>query len=811
MNEGESSRNLREYHGGHLTPNFDAQRDAGPAPGAPGIPPTWCSSDKEIVGCSLGMTRLWFTMGGGILNEVYYPRIDIPQIRDLGFLVADGRGFWVEVKRLWRHSFELLAPGIPAVRVIHTHERFVLTLRVVPCVERDALLIDVVLTGDESLRPYVLLAPHLGGTGMNNYAEVIDFGGHRLLSAHQGPFALALAAVTDRQRDAMGWASAGYVGASDGWQDFARNDAMTWRYASAGPGNVALLAELPRTSVLALAFGSSTESAATLALTALFEPFERTRDRHLAQWTQWFAAARVPGEYTRTLPAVCVEQFRISTMVLRVHQDKTYPGAMVASLSVPWGNTKEEREGYHLVWPRDLVECAGALLAVGAEREAGNTLRYLRATQLADGHWNQNQWLGGKPYWTGIQLDETALPVLLVASLAEREALEGTEVTDMVCRALSFIARNGPASAQDRWEEDAGLNTFTLAVCIAALVSGAPYLPADGRELALDIADFWNSRLEDWTAVLDTPLSRQFRIPGYYVRVAPQQAIDDRGALDRVLSIKNHDFDPGLPAAAQFGVDFLQLVRFGLRRFDDPLILGSVQLADAFLKVDTPYGPAWRRYNDDGYGEHDDGSAFDGRGRGRPWPLLTGERGHYEIACGRDPLPLLEAMARMASSGGMLPEQVWDGPPLPKRGLSIGRPTGSAMPLAWTHAEYLKLVASRALGRPFDRPEAVWQRYHGERPKATRAIWCEHAPITEIAVGNSLVVALCEPGSVRWGFDGWQRIAERPTTPNSLGLHVLQLETAGMAAGQRVDFTFRYSGGDRWVGTDYRVEVVATA
>ena len=355
-----------------------------------------------------------------------------------------------------------------------------------PGLERDALLVEVVLTGDEHLRPYALLAPHLGGTGMGNHAEVADYGGHRVLWAQQGPFALALAAVTDAQRDAFGRASAGYVGASDGWQDFARNGAMTWEYSSAGPGNVALLAELPRSSVLALAFGSSTESAATLALTALFEPFEHTRDRHIADWTQWYSKSRVPAEYLRNLPAICAEQFHISAMVLRAHQDKTYPGAMVASLSIPWGNTKEEREGYHLVWPRDLVECAGALLAVGAKREAGNTLRYLRATQLADGHWNQNQWLGGKPYWTGVQLDETALPVLLAALLAERDALAGTEVADMVRRALSFIVRNGPASDQDRWEETAGLNTFTLAACIAALVGGAQYLAADARELALD-------------------------------------------------------------------------------------------------------------------------------------------------------------------------------------------------------------------------------------------------------------------------------------------------------------------------------------
>jgi glucoamylase len=200
-----------------------------------------------------------------------------------------------------------------------------------------------------------------------------------------------------------------------------------------------------------------------------------------------------------------------------------------------------------------------------------------------------------------------------------------------------------------------------------------------------------------------------------------------------------------------------------------------------------------------------------GSAAGGPWPLLTGERGHYEIACGKDPLPLMEAMARMASPGGMLPEQVWDAAPVPQRGLSAGRPTGSAMPLAWTHAEYLKLVASRALGRPFDRPEPVWQRYHGIRCRAMRAIWCEHAPITQLAAGMSLVVALRAPASVRFGFNDWQDVVELPTVPNSLGLHVLHIDTARLTAGQRVDFTFRYSVGDRWIGADYHIAVKSAA
>ncbi len=781
------------------------------APGAPGLSPTWCSSAKDVVGCSLGRSRLWFTIGGGIVNEVYYPRVDIPQIRDLGFIVADGRGFWVEVKRLGKPTITLAGPGIPAVHVVHHHERFDLVLRIVPCAERDVLLVEVELTGEEGLRPYALLAPHLGGTGHDNRVSVADHRGHRLLLGEQGPFALALGAVDPDQHDAWGRASCGYVGTSDGWQDFACNGAMRWEYECAGPGTVAVLGELPRKAVLALGISSSTESAATLALSALFEPFEASWQRQISDWTLWQKECAERATLAGSLPPQCREQFQISTMVLRAHHCKTFPGAMVASLSVPWGNTKDERPGYHLVWPRDLCECAGALLAYGATQEALDTLRYLRATQLADGHWNQNQWLGGTPFWTGVQLDETAFPVLLAGALHAHKALDGMHVAGMIHNALSFIVRNGPVSDQDRWEEDAGINTFTLSACIAALVCGASHLEPAARELALAIADYWNASLENWTAVYDTPLAREHGIPGYYVRVAPADALHDRSALRNALPIRNQAVDPNLPAYAQVGVDFLQLVRFGLRAPDDPLILGTLTLVDALLKVDTPSGPSWHRYNDDGYGEHDDGSAYDGTGRGRAWPLLTGERGHYELAAGRDPLPLLQAMVRMASSGGMLPEQIWDAPPIPNRFLEPGRPTGSAMPLVWAHAEFIKLAASRAIGRPFDRPEPLWRRYGGKRPALKRAFWLPHAPPSEFPEGASLTLALTEPGVFRWGFDGWHDTQERATEANPLGLHLVDIDTRRLRAGQQIDLTYRRRADGQWAGQDFCVTVTAPA
>lgn len=783
------------------------------APGHPGIPPTWTSSAKDVVGCALGRPRLWFTTGFGILNEVYYPRADLPQIRDLGFIVADGAGFWIEVKRLEHYRVMLPAPGIPAVEVVHRHERFELRLRVSPDPRRDALLVDVQLQGDPALRPYALLAPHLGGTGNDNVAEVARHRGRIVLWADQGPFALALAAADAAQGEAWGRASAGYVGFSDGWQDFDRNGALTWCYDSAGPGNVALIGELPRQATLSLAFGASREAAATLALASLAAPFDAAWQSHVDAWTEWHRALRVPSG----LPGAIRDEVAVSAMVLRVHQDKTYPGAMVASLSIPWGNRSDDRGGYHLVWPRDLVESAGALLALGQNDEARDALRYLIATQHEDGRWSQNQWLGGTPYWTGVQLDEAAFPVLLAAALAERGALGGVQVHEMVRRALGFIVRNGPATDQDRWEEDAGVNVFTLAICIGALVCGAGFLDEPSRSIALELADWWNDRVEAWCAVTGTRLAQEAGVERHYVRVAPVApgAGEARGCGERpcderlrlVLPVKNRAVDPRLPAREQVSVDFLQLVRTGLREAADPLIRASLAVVDRELRDTTPSGPSWHRYTGDGYGEHADGSPFDGTGQGRLWPLLTGERGHYELAAGRDAVPYLEAMLSMAGPGGLIPEQVWDREAIPERRLHAGRPSGSAMPLVWAHAEFIKLAVSLPLGRPFDEPRAVRERYRGPRRVPRCACWTHRLPCDPVPEGAVLRVCLPRPAIVHWGVDGWREPTDTPTRDSGLGLHVADLPADGLDSGQRVDFTMQWLDSGEWLGESFHVGI----
>jgi glucoamylase len=284
--------------------------------------------------------------------------------------------------------------------------------------------------------------------------------------------------------------------------------------------------------------------------------------------------------------------------------------------------------------------------------------------------------------------------------------------------------------------------------------------------------------------------------------------VSDRGAFDRTVPIRNWATDPGLPAWGQIGLDFLHLVRIGLRDARDPLIVDSVAIADAVLKVDTPAGPCWHRYNDDGYGEHEDGTAYDGTGHGRLWPLLTGERGHYELALGNDPLPYLEAMARMASPGGMLPEQIWDSYSIPDSSLEFGRPTGSAMPLAWAHAEYIKLAASRAQGRLFDMPAAVVDRYKKKRPSVTTALWCEHAPISEIPAGSQLSIALKDSGSVHWGINSWTQIKDQPTSERQLGMYFADLAVTTLRVGDLINFTYR-NADNRWVGQDFVIRVVS--
>lgn len=769
--------------------------------------PVWSTARKDCVGTALSSSRVWFTVGSGIITEVFYPRIDIPQIRDLGFIIADARGYWQELKVLPNSRTTLDKPNIPLPVIQHRNDRFTFTLKVCVDPQRDVLLVDYALEGDDSLKPYLLCAARLGEDTENNLAWVDEWAGRTTLWAEQGPFGIALACRDPAGVPALRMCSVGEVGISDLWQDFQQHGKMHWQYQEAGPGEISLGAELSRSGTIALGLGTSKETAATLAWASLSQGFDSVCDAYCQGWETWQQQHPASIDLLRKLPEPAKILYHRSTNVLRCHEDRTLPGALVASLSVPWGEASDSRGGYHLVWARDLVESAGALLAMGAHTEARHVLCYLISTQQADGHWLQNQWLGGKPFWQGIQLDETAFPVLLAAALKEYKILGDIVVDDVIFRALRFILQEGPSTDQDRWEEDSGVNTFTLAVTIAALVEGAQFLDGKAKDCALMVADYWNACLEDWTFVQDTDIARQFDVGGYYLRIAPADILLHDGTKNEWLLIKNRAHDPHLSASEQVATDFLQLVRYGLRSADDPAIVDSVKVMDGLLKTDTPNGPVWHRYNGDGYGEHADGAPFNGSGKGRGWPLLVGERGHYAVLAGEDPLPYIETMTRMTGVGGLLPEQVWDSDPIPEKELFPGQPSGSAMPLVWAHGEFIKLCHSYALGYPVDRPAATWARYQGKRPQLDYRLWRLRQRPHVISAGQELRVLLQAPFTLHWGMNGWQSVQDITSSDWALG-HVAIIPAHKLVQAASIQFAIHWHDKDQWQGEDFELEII---
>ena len=795
------------------------------APGWPGISARWTSSAKSGVGTSLSCnSAVWFTLSHGIFNEIYYPRIDQACVRDMGMIVTDGASFRSEEKRDAETRVDWMADGVPAFRLVSScrQGRYRIEKEVLTDPLRDTVL---QLTRFSALqgqlsdyRLFVLLAPHLGNQGAGNTAWIDDYKGVEMLFAERNGSALALAcSVPWRKR------CAGFAGCSDGWQDLMQHGNLTWDYTRAENGNVALTGEIALAGgdgsfLLALGFGRNAAEAGNRARAALQDGFDTAREEYCRLWTGW-QQSLLPLDLGLT--GERRNLYRVSTCVLRAHEAFNFPGGIIASLSIPWGTSKGDNDlgGYHLTWPRDLVESAAGLLAAGSHQEVRRVLCYLQATQEEDGHWEQNMWLDGTPYWSGIQMDETALPVLLV-DLARREgALAGGDVSrfwPMVRRAASYLVCHGPVSPQDRWEEDPGYAPFTVAAEIAALLAAAD-LAELNREPSVaaylrENADVWNDSIERWMYVTGSDWSRDFQVPGYYVRVASRDPESCAGRFPEMVLVKNAP--PGQecqPAVHLVSPDVLALVRFGLRPADDPRILATLKLVDALLKVETDRGPVWHRYNGDGYGEHDDGSPFDGTGRGRAWPLLTGERAHFELASGHleEAGRLLGTLESLAGAEGLLPEQTWDAPDLPEHELYFGRPTGSAMPLAWAHAEYLKLLRSLRDGRVFDTPPQTVQRYLKEHTVSPRLVWRFNHKMRSLPSGMELRLETLVPALVYWSTDAWSTVNSVASRNTGLGMHVVDLDTTSLAPGRRVIFTFYWPDAGSWEGTDFMVEIEA--
>jgi glucoamylase len=767
-------------------------------------------------------SRVWFTISHGILNEIYAPRLDSACIRDFGFIVT-ATDYFSEEKRDTHNTIEMVEDGVPAFRLVNTaiDGRYRISKTVFSDPVREVVLQQIrfeALVGAASdYRVHALVAPHLVNAGADNTGWCGDFKGHQMLFAEGRGTSLAVAS-------SVPWLarSAGYVGVSDGWQTLSRGEGLRPEFVRAECGNVAIAGTLDIAAhggqaVLAIGFGTLPEEAALRALLSLQQPLPATLEHYCAGWRQK-QAELLPLDQPRD--AGGLNRYRVSTAVVAAHRDEA-SGAIIASLSIPWGFAKGDDDlgGYHLVWPRDLVETAGGLLAAGAVASARSVLDYLAVTQEADGHWSQNSWLDGRPYWSGIQIDETAFPILLYDMLLRGGAIEPADrqrYTAMILAAAGYIVRNGPATQQDRWEEDSGFSAFTIAVEIAALLAAADAMRAAGRDsiagYLTETADGWNEQIDDWAYAKDTEISRRLGIEGYYMRIGFSSG-DANARSHGLIPIKNRsDGNAALEAGLLISPDALALVRFGLRAADDPRILNTVKAIDSLLRRELPAGSYWYRYNDDGYGEHADGAPFDGAGIGRLWPLLTGERAHYELAAGRpqEARRLLAALEAAASTGGLLPEQIWDSEDITARELFLGRPSGSAMPLVWAHAEHLKLLRSLRDNAVFDTPPQTLDRYVKSAPPPAPIVWRSTARVARVAPGRVLRLECPDQARIRWSTDGWKTVSDSDTIATGLGLYVFDLPAERLTDGAIVRFTMFWPGQNRWEGTDFQVEIAVT-
>jgi glucoamylase len=675
------------------------------------------------------ISKVWLTVGQGVLNEIYFPTVDEAQVRDSQILVTDGNTFFSEERNDARSRVEWLSDHPLDVQFVNEDKkgRYTITRQLVP--DPDANVVWMYLnfrSNDPKLKYFLHHNTSLGNTGADDTCFVQD-GRMRF-------------ADDVKKRTQVLYASVGFgaktcgldADASDGFQQLKDHFTLS-NLQSTSTGNVVATAELLLTphqtrgtweSEAWVALEFSTLTATPAAVEVLPSTYQRKRALYLSQWKKYLdrlIPLRESADHDTRLAA-------ISAAVLKTHEDKTFPGAMVASLSVPGipnGNNlflndngnQRGAGGYHLVWPRDMSHVASAFLAAGDRDTPVAILNRFRSLQLRTGEWPyprhydkpfrklgsymQNTWVDGTPYWSQLQIDQTALPIILGFTLWE-EGLVRLDDTRFLLDSADFISDFGPWTAQDRWEENHGYSPASIATAMAALASAAEMAEELGdktrAELYRETAKRWafnpKDNIDAWLFTETGALANG----KYFVRVEGSRR-QPSGELDVNAPINPNDDEKlvigNLPWGSAFFPEksiidggFIHLVRFGVKGFNDPHILDSITAYDQTISVTTPKGVGYYRYNHDGYGaEH----------KGRLWPILTGERGHYEIAAGRPATAYIKAMENFSNAGGMIPEQVWDEGPAS----GTGTP-GTATPLAWSHAEYLLLLRSARDRAVFD-------------------------------------------------------------------------------------------------------------
>jgi glucoamylase len=668
---------------------------ASAAPGAPGVDQQYLPASKAgLITSRTTESKVWATVQRqGGLGEIFYPTVGGPSARALTFVVTGRDGV---------EASQVRTQQVGPLRFRQTFDggRWRLTADYTTDPGRSSVLVDLKFSGNRAFGLYAVYDPALGNSRGGDSGRTA--GG--ALVATDGGVSSALAG------DFAG-TSSGFAGVSDGHTDL-RDGRMDWHYSSAAAGSLVQTAKLlGRHSVLALSFGGTPTEALASARKSLHSGFERVARDYTYGWKRYLAGLSDPP---RVLHSAAQQQlYRTSALVLAAAEDKTHPGAYVAAPASPWAFGTDDPSGpYHLVWSRDLYQIATGLIAAGDRAGARRALDFLFGVQQKpDGSFPQNSQLDGTPVWGGLQLDEVALPIVLAYQL-------GVPHWSGVKKAADFLVSypQAPFTPQERWENQSGYSPNTIATAIAGLVCAASIATAQGDKASaaryLATADSWRANVKKWTVTTNGPYSSK----PYFLRLTKD------GQPDVGTTYYIGDSGPvGVDQRRVVDPGFLDLVRLGVLKPSDADVVNSLPVVDKQLGVATPRGFFWHRASFDGFGEQLDGSQWeynepDGSlvSRGRAWPLLTGERGEYELAAGdrRTAFERLATMTRATGPGGMLPEQVWDRTsPAGRPGFAPGTPTFSATPLTWAHAQYLRLARTLQENRITEQPAAVADRY----------------------------------------------------------------------------------------------------
>lgn len=784
-----------------------------PAFGTSGIKPRWTHGSKQGIGTAYSTSsKIWFSLWNGVLTEIFYPTIDKPQTRDTQYLVSDGQNWFHAEKQHMETEIKQIDCHSLGYRIVNSDRdgRYQIVKEVISDPHLACVLQHTQFESDDDLQLYLLCAPHLEIGGANNSGYVVEVAGRKFLVAEKDGTWLAMGATVPFKK-----LSCGYVGESDGWQDLADNYVMDWEFDTAENGNIALMGQLDLSGgnefTTGIAFGNTLHKAITTLLQSLDVAFGEQKENFVTQWQRTCSKLKALDKAATDDGNL----YHSSFSLILAHEDKSYPGALIASLSIPWGQEKADDAdygGYHLVWPRDLYNSATALLAAGYVETPLRTLMYLATCQQSDGGFAQNFWIDGTPDRKSAQLDEVAYPILLAWKLKQESALRNFDPYPMVIDAARYLIKHSPVTPQERWEQSSGFSAATLATVIAGLICAAAWTREKGdgetAEFIETYADFLESHIETWTVTTEGTLVED--IPRHYIRITPAKPDNihpnenpNSGTID--VPHRHPDSISQFPAKEIVDPSFLQLVRYGIRPANDPLIIDSLKVVDAVLKTDTPHGPVWKRYNHDGHGQRDDGSAWDGWGTGRSWILLTGERGQYELARGGDPKPYIKAMEGFSAGTGLLPEQVWDEEDIPEAHMYLGEATGSAMPLLWSHSEYIKLLRSSFDGKVYDYIPEVGDRYLDAGDRKSLEVWKSNRQITQIKRGTTLRIITEIPFKLRYSNDDWDSKEDIESTEvGSLNFYFVDLKPEETVT---IKFNFYWTGSEDWQQGSYSLEV----